>query len=84
MLRRFYFDVGNDQEAIRDEEGVQAEDLKQALADAYDVISEMADDLGAADLNNSWTLIVRDETGLMVAHVPIGLFSISHRMFCRG
>ena len=25
MLRRFYFDVGNDQEAIRDEEGVQAE-----------------------------------------------------------
>lgn len=83
MLRRFYFDVGNGQDAIRDEEGVEAEDLQQALADAYDLIVEMADDLGAAELNNPWTLIMRDETGLTVAHVPIGLFSSLHRMPCR-
>jgi hypothetical protein len=84
MLRRLYFDVSNGQEAIRDEEGAQAENLQQALADAHDVIGERADDLGAADRNNSWTLIVRNGTGLTVAHVPIGLFSISHRMPCRG
>jgi hypothetical protein len=84
MLRRCYFDVGNGHKTIRDGEGVEAEDLGQALADAYEVIGEMADDLGAADLNNPWTLIVRDETGLTVAHVPIGLFSNLHRMPCCG
>jgi hypothetical protein len=80
MLRRFYFDVGNGRETIRDAEGVEAEDLEQALADARGVIGEMADDLGTIDLDNPWTLVVRDETGLAVAHVPIGLFSSARRM----
>ena len=56
MLRRFYFDVGNGQETIRDDEGVEAEDLEQALSDARTVISEMADELGATGIGNSWTL----------------------------
>jgi hypothetical protein len=84
MLRRFYFDVGNGRETIRDEEGVEAEDLEQALADARGVIGEMADDLGTIDLDNPWTLVVRDDTGMEVAHVPIGLFSSSRRMPRRG
>ena len=78
MLRRFYFDVDNGQKTIRDDEGVEAEDLEQALVDARSVISEMADELGATDIDNAWTLVVRDETGLPVARVPIGLFSSSH------
>jgi hypothetical protein len=84
MLRRFYFDVGNGRETIRDEEGVEAEDLEQALADARGVIGEKADDLSITDLNDPWTLVVRDERGVAVAHVPIGLFSSSHRMPRRG
>jgi len=84
MLRRFYFDVDNGQETIRDEEGVEAEDLEQALAEARDVIGEMADGLGIFDLHDPWTLVVCDETGLAVAYLPIGLFSRSHRMPRRG
>jgi hypothetical protein len=78
MLRRFYFDVGNGRETIRDDEGVEAEDLEQALSDARTVISEMADELGATGIGNSWTLVERDETGLPIAHVPIGVFSSLH------
>lgn len=84
MLRRFYFDVDNGRETIRDDEGVEAADLEQALTDARGVIGEMADDLGTTDLNNPWTLVVRDEMGSTVAHVPIGLFSSAHRMPRRG
>jgi len=84
MLRRFYFDVGNGRATIRDEEGVEAEDLEQALADARGVIGEMADDLGTINLDNPWTLVVRDETGLAVAYLPIGLFSRPYRMPRRG
>jgi predicted mannosyl-3-phosphoglycerate phosphatase (HAD superfamily) len=78
MLRRFYFDLDNNQVTIRDDEGVEAEDLEQALAEVRSVINEMANELGATDLDNPWTLIVRDETGLPIAHVPIGVFSSSH------
>ncbi|MBP1183041.1 DUF6894 family protein [Methylobacterium sp. PvR107] len=84
MLRWFYFDVDNGKETIRDDEGVEAEDLEQALADGRSVIVEIADDLGVTDLNHPWTLVVRDETGLALAHVPIGVFSSSARMPRRG
>ncbi|MBP1178037.1 hypothetical protein JOE48_000001 [Methylobacterium sp. PvR107] len=78
MLKRFFFDVDNGETTIRDDEGVEAESLEQALADARSVINEIADELDATDIDNPWTLVVRDETGLAVAHVPIGVFSSSH------
>ncbi len=79
MFGRFYFDVDNGRETVRDDEGVVADDLEQALADARSVISEMADELGATSLESLWTLVVRDETGLPVAHLPLGLFSSSQQ-----
>jgi hypothetical protein len=30
-------------------------------------------------VDSLWTLVVRDETGLTVAHLPLGLFSRSQR-----
>jgi hypothetical protein len=68
---RFYFDIDNGKEMIRDEQGVEAEDLAEALAEARSVIDEMADDLGIADRNDRWTLIVRDATGAVVGRLPI-------------
>jgi len=79
MLQRFYFDVDNGQEIVRDDEGVEAEDFEQALADARSVISEMAAELEVANLSGPCSLIVRDETGLTVAHLPLGLFSMPLR-----
>ena len=79
MLRRFHFDVDNGREIVRDDEGVEAEDFEQALADARGVISEMAAELEVANLNGPCSIIVRDESGLTVAHLPLGLFSTTPR-----
>jgi hypothetical protein len=38
VLRRFYFDIFNDEKIIRDDEGVEAVNLEQALEDARIVL----------------------------------------------
>lgn len=77
MSRRFYFDVDNRQQIVRDDDGVEAEDFEQALADARSVISEVTAELDVTNLSGPCSIIVRDETGSTVAHVPLGL-SPSH------
>jgi hypothetical protein len=67
---RLYFDFENRFETIRDDEGVEAADLDQALDDIRSVIEEMARELGGA-LGDAPVLIVRDETGSHVARLPI-------------
>ncbi len=75
MLRRFYFDISNNERTIADDEGVEAVDLEQALDDARIVLNQIANELGVASIDSSWTLIIRDQTGAALAHVPMGLFS---------
>lgn len=70
MPERFYFDIENGTESIRDEEGVEAGSLEEALGEARLVIREMADEL-AADPDETWTLIVRDGAGSVVGRLPI-------------
>src|ERR1700712_1424554 len=68
---RFHFDIENGKETIRDEQGVEAETLAEALDEARSVIDEMAEELGMTDLGSPWTLIVRDATGTLVGRLPI-------------
>jgi hypothetical protein len=69
---RFYFDLENGHETIRDEHGVDAETLDEALDEARCVIAEMVDELGATDFGSPWTLVIRDATGTLVGRLPIG------------
>ena len=71
MPSRFYFDIENGEETIRDAQGVEAEDLSEALAEARSVIDEMAGELEAAGPDGAWTLVVRDATGAVVGRLPI-------------
>ncbi|MHB2207937.1 DUF6894 family protein [Methylobacterium sp. CM6257] len=71
MPERFYFDVENGRDTIRDEEGVEAGSLDEALTEARSVIAEMADEVSAADPGRSWTLVVRDASGLALCRLPI-------------
>ncbi|WCS24388.1 hypothetical protein LOK46_25155 [Methylobacterium sp. NMS14P] len=71
MPSRFYFDIENGEETIRDTQGVEAEDLAEALAEARSVIDEMAGELEAAGPDGASTLVVRDATGAEVGRVPI-------------
>ncbi|MCJ2095773.1 MULTISPECIES: DUF6894 family protein [unclassified Methylobacterium] len=71
MPERFYFDVENDRERIRDDVGVEAESLEEALAEAHSVIEEMAGSVGRGASGASWTLVVRDAAGSVVGRLPI-------------
>jgi hypothetical protein len=71
VAERFYFDVENGQDTIRDEEGVEAASLDEALAEARSVIDEMADEVQAADPSGTWTLVVRDAAGSPVSRIAI-------------
>lgn len=71
MAERFYFDIENGKESIRDEEGVEADGLEEALTEARSVIREMADELAAADPDEAWTIVVRDASGSSVGRLPI-------------
>jgi hypothetical protein len=68
---RFYFDFENGHETIRDDEGVEADDLDQALDDAQSAIQEIAQELKHGALGDEPVLIVRDETGSSIARLPI-------------
>ncbi|MCJ2122062.1 DUF6894 family protein [Methylobacterium sp. J-077] len=71
MPERFYFDIENGKESIRDAEGVEADSAEEAVAEARSVIREMADELTAADPDEAWTLIVKDEAGAVLRRLPI-------------
>lgn len=71
MPTRLFFDVSNGETTIRDEDGVEALDLDEALIEARDVIAEMADGMTDVDPSRSWTLIVRDEAGSVVGCLSI-------------
>ncbi|MCJ2094658.1 MULTISPECIES: DUF6894 family protein [unclassified Methylobacterium] len=71
MPIRFYFDVENGRETIRDHDGVEAADLAEALTEARSVIQEMAHEVCADDPGTAWALVVRDGTGTVLARLPI-------------
>ncbi|KNY19588.1 hypothetical protein [Methylobacterium sp. ARG-1] len=71
MAERFYFDIENGQASIRDEEGVEAASVEQALDEARSVIREMFAELTDANPDQTWTLIVRDASGSVVGRLPI-------------
>ncbi|MDP4006246.1 hypothetical protein [Methylobacterium sp. NEAU K] len=71
MPIRFYFDIENGRRTIRDDEGVEADDLAEALTEARSVIQEMADDVCATEPGSPLTLVVRDATGCVVGRLPI-------------
>jgi hypothetical protein len=71
MSPRFFFDLVCGDEVIRDDEGVEARDLNQALAEARSVIAEMADEITEDGSDQPWVLVVRDYTGAPVGRLPI-------------
>ena len=71
MPERFYFDLVNGKETIRDEEGVEADGVDEALIEARSVIAEMADEEANTDLSGPWTMIVRDAAGAVVGRLSV-------------
>lgn len=63
MPRRYYFDLESGQDAIQDEQGVMADGLESAIAQALLGLAEMR---GSGELPEStadWELVIRDNAG---------------------
>ncbi|MDP4023755.1 hypothetical protein Q8W71_14055 [Methylobacterium sp. NEAU 140] len=71
MSQRFYFDLEDGQETIRDGEGVEADGPEDALEAAQEIIAEMAGEVASADPRGRWTLVVRDAVGEIVGRLPV-------------
>ena len=77
---RFYFDFENGEEVVRDNDGFEATNLKQAIADALDVILEVAEETATNRPDDLWTLVVRDQTRAPVAYLPIRKNVVQHAL----
>lgn len=64
MTTRFYFDLKNGQEILRDVEGVDANSPDEAIKAAQSVLDEMRGNDEPQQQETGWQLIIRDEKGL--------------------
>ncbi|MGH1570272.1 DUF6894 family protein [Methylobacterium sp. P31] len=71
MSARFYFDIEDGRDVIRDETGVEAADLDEALAEARSVIAEMTGEIKRSPSGGPLHLIVRNAEGTPVGRVII-------------
>ena len=71
MSSRFYFDLTNGLETIRDHQGVEARDLDQAIEEARVVINEMRDSGELSEDEEGWILIIKDAEGDTLMTLPV-------------
>ncbi|MCJ2092199.1 hypothetical protein MKK67_06770 [Methylobacterium sp. J-072] len=71
MSERFYFDIENGEEILRDEEGVEASSFEEVMEEARSVIQEMAVEVTGDNPGEMWTLVVRASDGSLVGRLPI-------------
>jgi len=70
-VHRFHFDLVDGHTTIRDAEGVEAEDLSHALEQAQAALEEMRASGDLAALHGGWQLMVRSESGTVLATLPV-------------
>ncbi|MET3695015.1 DUF6894 family protein [Methylobacterium goesingense] len=71
MFDRFYFDLTNGHEIIRDELGVEAESFQQARREAQDVIKECSRTGELDDSSGRWELVIRSQDGTVLERIEI-------------
>ncbi len=71
MARRFYFDLTNGSETIRDERGVEAGDLIEAVNEAQAVLSEMSRNDELSGSGAGWQLLIREASGPILQTLPV-------------
>lgn len=72
MAPRFYFDLVGPFETIRDELGAESDTFERAVEYGLTSIEQMKAQGELEGLESGWTLVVRDATGLLQHHLPIG------------
>ena len=71
MTQRFYFDLKNGHDFIRDDEGVEAGDINQATTQAQAVMEEMRHSGELSSQGEGWSLVIRGESGDPLRTLPL-------------
>lgn len=68
---RCYFDLVSESQTIPDDDGVEVEELAQAISEAHAAMREMREGEEFEQLPGSWSLVIRGEDGATLATLPI-------------
>jgi len=71
LAERFYFDLTDGETTIRDDVGVAAIDLNDAMHQASEVMSQMQDDDEHEADAHKWMIVVRDAAGKAVTTMQV-------------
>jgi hypothetical protein len=72
MLSRYYFNLTDGDEVIRDEDGVEAPDVRTALIHAFEAIEELRkEDSSPMSEWQGWNLEVVDSSGTLIQRLPL-------------
>jgi len=72
MSSRYFFNLTDGEDMIRDEEGILVSDVQAALVSALEVIRELrAEDPSAAAEWKGWRLEILDEAGQVIESVSL-------------
>lgn len=71
MPQRFYFDLTDGISTIRDDEGIEVDDLRVAMLHAEEAIEEMRQSGELSQFSGSWWLSIRAENGAELATVGV-------------
>jgi len=70
LAQRLFFDLTDRMTVLRDEVGVEVQDLEEAVQQAESAVDELRDS-GELDDGRDWRLNVRDENGITLKIVPL-------------
>ena len=85
MTSRYYFDLTNGLDTLRDDDGVEAGSLDEAIRHTQSVLDEIRDDGNASAFEDGWHLVIRDESGATLKTLPVnGTSSIAARDLGQG
>ena len=71
LISRFYFDLTNGTDTLRDDDGVEANGLDDAIRQTRTVLDEIRDDKTVSILDGGWQLLIRDESGATVMSLAV-------------
>ena len=70
-MTRYYFDLANGDDLIRDDEGVDASSPAEAFEEAQAALIDMRSNGKAPEPGSGWQLIIRDERGETLSTISL-------------
>ena len=70
-MTRYYFDLANGDDLIRDDVGVDAGSPAEAFEEAQAALIDMQGNRKAREIGSGWQLVIRDESGMTLSTISL-------------